>query len=795
MNQNVSLFSAPITAPNHLKPAKNPTLAEVNEYLHSAQAKELTEAYRRLPIQKQKEFKTQRFDAVTFSGTFSRRAGADRLTDSGMIVLDFDHTASQGWDPEELKRDIATDPRLPVRLAFVSPSGDGLKVVLDRPVGIPHKDSFDTLKNYFEEWYGIGPDPSGSDIARACFLPYDPDSYYNSSPEHLAPAELEKWRREFAGSADSGTRRATKSPQDKTGLAGAFCRAYTIQGAIEAFLPGTYTPTRNPRRYTFAGGSSFGGLCITRDGTRAYSHHATDPAGGRALSAFDLVRIHKFGNDDGSPASESFRRMAALAAADPKIREGAAAADFEDIPGSEAAPAGQKELLESLHPFDARKAAESLGLEPDKVMTLKAHLVATMNELRSQLDALGSGLGFLNGSPFVYMDGHWKEQTREEMQNFLTSGAIRLGVRPIQALHYETQDDLWKQASAVARLIPPQREPERVSINFRTQTGDFENGRLNLRPQSRSDYLTYRLPYDYDPAAKCPAWQKTLDRVLPDKAAQDVLAEFVGNVFAPALNMQKALVLYGDGNNGKSVVCSVITALLGRENVCCYTAESLTARDDYRACLANKLLNYSGENSIKLNAEIFKALVRCEPTPARPLFGKPFIMENYARLMFNCNQLPVSVEQTEGFFRSFLILPFDVKITEAEKDPHLAEKIIAEELPGVFNWMIAGLQRLLRNGGYTDCESSRSALDRYRTESNSVLCFLDDCQVMPAPAEKGPLQTLFRAYKSYCLDYGHRYPVSLRTFSASLKKQGFQVKRESSGNMVFYAASRLTLDY
>lgn len=88
------------------------------------------------------------------------------------------------------------------------------------------------------------------------------------------------------------------NPLEKKGLLGAFCRSYTISEAIAKFLPDVYTPTKVEGRYTYAAGSTVGGLVIYDNDTFAYSNHATDPVGGKLVNAFDLVRIHKFGDLD-----------------------------------------------------------------------------------------------------------------------------------------------------------------------------------------------------------------------------------------------------------------------------------------------------------------------------------------------------------------------------------------------------------------------------------------------------------------------------------------------------------------
>lgn len=88
------------------------------------------------------------------------------------------------------------------------------------------------------------------------------------------------------------------NPLEKKGLLGAFCRCYSITEAIAKFLPDVYTPTQVEGRYTYAAGSTVGGLVIYDNDTFAYSNHATDPVGGKLVNAFDLVRLHKFGDLD-----------------------------------------------------------------------------------------------------------------------------------------------------------------------------------------------------------------------------------------------------------------------------------------------------------------------------------------------------------------------------------------------------------------------------------------------------------------------------------------------------------------
>lgn len=108
--------------------------------------------------------------------------------------------------------------------------------------------------------------------------------------------------------------------------------------------------------------------------------------------------------------------------------------------------------------------------------------------------------------------------------------------------------------------------------------------------------------------------------------------------------------------------------MLGIENVSSYSLQSITNDNGYfRAKLANKLVNYASEINGKLESSIFKQMVSGEPVESRLPYGQPFMLKEYAKFIFNCNELPKDVEHTTAYFRRFLIIPFDVTIPRVNK--------------------------------------------------------------------------------------------------------------------------------
>lgn len=119
-----------------------------------------------------------------------------------------------------------------------------------------------------------------------------------------------------------------ENPTEKRGIIGAFCRTYTITQAMERFIPGMYEETDMENRYTYTGGSTVGGAVVYDGDLFLYSHHATDPCSGLLVNAFDLVRLHMYGDQDlnakeGTPVNKlpSFVSMSRLALGDKTVSD------------------------------------------------------------------------------------------------------------------------------------------------------------------------------------------------------------------------------------------------------------------------------------------------------------------------------------------------------------------------------------------------------------------------------------------------------------------------------------------
>ncbi|MDL2252647.1 virulence-associated E family protein [Ruminococcaceae bacterium OttesenSCG-928-I18] len=337
-------------------PAQELCLEEFYRRLESpSRGTESRAAYLALPKRKQDELKdVGGFVGGTLAGEVRK---AHAVTGRDLITLDMDRVAAGGT--ADIRRRMHA---LPCGWALYStrkhgPEAPRLRAVitLDRTVSA---DEYEPLARRIAqvidtEMYIF--DPTTFQAVRLMYWPSccsDGEYIFEYEDKPLLSADgllaqyadwtdAAAWPR-CPGEAEALHKSAEKAedPTSKGGIVGAFCRSYNIYKVIKEILPGIYEPCDgHDGRYTFLGGSTTGGAVVYGDGLYLYSHHATDPAGGRLCNAFDLVRLHKFGELDDTPAIKpgtpvnklpSYVAMCRMAMEDSKVSVLMAREDFAD---------------------------------------------------------------------------------------------------------------------------------------------------------------------------------------------------------------------------------------------------------------------------------------------------------------------------------------------------------------------------------------------------------------------------------------------------------------------------------
>lgn len=306
---------------------------------------------------------------------------------------------------------------------------------------------------------------------------------------------------------------------------------------------------------------------------------------------------------------------------------------------------------------------------------------------------------------------------------------------------------------------------------------NFQNGVLDLKTMEMHSHspeygFKYVLPFDYDPSANCPKFEQFLDEVtLEREDIKRVLIEFMGYSLAgvdPQLG-QKALILHGDGSNGKSVFIEILRALAGDDNYSTLSMGNEVNKLENRYQLQGKLFNVSEETptNAMVESSVFKALVSGGEVQARKLYCDPFSMRNYAKIIMACNELPRSFDMSHGMLRRLLIVPFNATFTKTNRDIHIVTKL-KEELSGIFNLAMSGYHRFIKQDGFSDSAVVEQAVEDYVNENDSVQNFImDECMVHKTHVV--PVNKLYTSYAFYC-EQARLKPLNKLRFGKRMKQ-------------------------
>lgn len=324
---------------------------------------------------------------------------------------------------------------------------------------------------------------------------------------------------------------------------------------------------------------------------------------------------------------------------------------------------------------------------------------------------------------YIFNGFYWVYLEKNQVANFLKRVAMKFGYKEIESKDEAFKDSLLKQLASESFIHYSSTSTNK--INLLNGTLEISNEDISLKAFDYRDFLKYQLNFNYDPESKNGIFQNYLDIVLPDKDTQRTLQEVSGYLFIKDLKLELMFFLYGNGSNGKSVFFEILKGVIGDDNITNYSLEKLTDDNGYsRAKLKDKILNYGLDISLgKINPDKVKTLASNEPIEARLPYQEPFIMTNYAKMIFNFNKIEnANIEHTHGFYRKLLFIPFNTTIDDSQKDINLHKKILKNK-SGVLNWIITGIENVLKNKRIFISKECSNFKDDLLRKSDSVSLF------------------------------------------------------------------------
>lgn len=326
-----------------------------------------------------------------------------------------------------------------------------------------------------------------------------------------------------------------------------------------------------------------------------------------------------------------------------------------------------------------------------------------------------------------------------------------------QIWHYDSQEKVWKRGGEdrVSELLYehlPEKHSKHLEEETRTkvhridpitidETGTGEgkvpvkNGILKIQEQElrdieRTDYLTSKIPVEYDLQEAAPEkFLGFLEDVTRNQEDMKKLQEFIGYcLMTETAKYEKALMILGPTDSGKSVFLDVVRELIGPENIAQQSLQDLTnGRKWGLANLVGKIANIDHDLDPEAIEDIgtVKKITSGNPITVEPKWEQPYDYTPTAKHMFSANRTPARDKEDEAFYNRWLTVVFPRSIPRDKQDPQLKEKLTEdEELKKILNWAIAGYHRLESQGKFTGENGPYATREIWKEWGNSVERFI-----------------------------------------------------------------------
>ena len=350
----------------------------------------------------------------------------------------------------------------------------------------------------------------------------------------------------------------------------------------------------------------------------------------------------------------------------------------------------------------------------------------------------------VNGVLYVYEDGYYQADDR-----IIENKMIELYPGILQ-----------RQRTEVLAYIRIKTHVNAKDLKVNPYVINLKNTRLDIRSgkclEFTPDAIEFdRIPVIYDPSAYCADLDKMLNRVfVGDREVINLFEEMLGAILLKHNRYQKAFLFYGSGSNGKSTILDLIKTFLGGRNYSAIALEKVTDRFNTSE-LENKLANIGDDvdNVTLKDTGTLKKLFSGNAIMVERKGERPYTIEPYATHIYSCNAIPRSFDKSDGFYRRWLLIPFNARFSadDEDYDPMIVDKITEPTaLSYLLNIGIRGAQRLIRNGKFTEPQSVIDALAAYKTDNSTALSWVEDKELTEDYFLNTPRDICYSEFADWC---------------------------------------------
>ena len=277
---------------------------------------------------------------------------------------------------------------------------------------------------------------------------------------------------------------------------------------------------------------------------------------------------------------------------------------------------------------------------------------------------------------------------------------------------------------------------------------------------------------EYDPYAKCSRFLKYVEYITGgDKELKKLLRVIMGYIFSHYNNAKRAILIYGIPHTGKSVLCNLISRIIGEDYVT-HIDIAMLYRQEYAAAIANSMLNVVPDlkNEPLKDVGFFKSLVsKDDVITARALYANPSKIKCETKMLFSSNHLisfasDVDLFDMEAVFNRLLYFPFqNAPIRDSENNKHLSEELF-EERNGIFTWAMGGLGYYVdHNENFPPCALSDEMKDRNIAKFCPEKMFFTEA-IERAEGRFESSTAIKAAFEKFCVDIGVEVKGNIQTY-------------------------------
>lgn len=286
----------------------------------------------------------------------------------------------------------------------------------------------------------------------------------------------------------------------------------------------------------------------------------------------------------------------------------------------------------------------------------------------------------------------------------------------------------------------------------------LKNGILNLETKELKkfdpDYhFKSKIPISYDKEAKCEKILKFFEEVLYPEDIP-IIQEWFGFCLFRRYFIKKSIILFGEKNTGKTVILNILTKFLGDKNIAGISLQRIASKDKFAlASLKDKYGNlYDDLSSDDLkDAGGFKIATGGGYITAEHKFGDAFQFMTFAKNIFSTNKIPsVKDINDDAYYERWIPICCDNQIKKEDQDNFLFEKITTEEeISGLLNWALDGLDKLLKKGHFSYDKSSEEIKMIMQRQNNPLVAFTEEVLIQD-DGNKVSKETMYKIYSKWC---------------------------------------------